>query len=187
MDYSPDVAEDQPVPLRKRIEIAHSRPASASACSIGSKSSGLLSSRNLNGGGSTSTTSKATPAVRKRRCSSIQRQRWATVRIYSHMHPDWGECVVECALRQVRNEPLREIEGVPAIVGDDAGSPHAPFCLLCLKHSYFRTTQPDRGRRDLRFPIFTHVADQGFNEMCGRQQGVALQIHDQINVAKLSD
>ena len=43
---------------------------SASACSIGATSSGLLSSRSANGGVSTSTTATGTPASRNRSCSS---------------------------------------------------------------------------------------------------------------------
>ncbi len=70
VDDSPDVAQDEPVALRESIKIAHSSPAWTSARSIGSTSSGLLSSRRANGGGLTSTTSTGTPAARKRSCSS---------------------------------------------------------------------------------------------------------------------
>ena len=46
---APDVAQDQPVPFRQRVEKANSRPASDSASSIGATSSGLSSSRKAKG------------------------------------------------------------------------------------------------------------------------------------------
>ena len=69
VDDAPDVAQDQAVFGVERIPEAHSRPASASACSIGATSSGLLSSRSANGGVATSTTATGMPAARKRNCS----------------------------------------------------------------------------------------------------------------------
>ena len=103
------------------------------------------------------------------------------------MQPDRREQLVERALRQMRNQPLREIERASAIVGDDAGAADAPCGLLGLEHAHFRAAQPHRRRRDLRFAVFTHVGDQRFDEMRGRQQGVALEIDDQIDVAELPE
>ena len=42
VNHAPDIAKDQPVSLRQRIEKAHSSPASIRACSIGSTSSGIV-------------------------------------------------------------------------------------------------------------------------------------------------
>ena len=70
VDDAPDVAQDHRIFGIQRVpESSFEAGLAPAPASIGATSSGLLSSRKVNGGVSTSTTSTGMPAARKRNCS----------------------------------------------------------------------------------------------------------------------
>ena len=121
-------------PSASQVTLIRGRPSPAPA-SIGATSSGLLSSRKVNGGVSTSTTSIGMPAARKRNCSrpssSLQMadrsryigvERLRAVGVDADVQPHRRQLAVQRAAGQIGDQLLRKIKRAALVVGDDAGA-----------------------------------------------------------------
>ena len=197
VNHAPDIAQDQPVSLRQRVENAHSSPASISACSIGATSSGIvelpererrgfdIDHRDRHAGDEEAKLleplERLELADRRR---DVTLQRFGPIRINADVQPHRRHWPVQRALRQMRDQPLGEIERLAQRVRDHARPANAPGRFLGLKRAHFVARRRMRRRRDERVAIVLHARDQGFDEARRGQQRVALEIDDEVGVVE---